>query len=576
MVIIEKEREVFRQRFDKDKSIGEWRKGVAIGYEYNNVPYLISEDKKILYRGGIIENHYVDEILRTSEGYYLVYEYKDCSAPGKDSEYRKKLSFIISEDGENRIPLSKLKNIREKSSYIEDNGKKVFVPREMGLGIVEHENTFYRLEDFEKLFDIPKKFVIKSIFENGFCRLSIPEDNRDFIVTVKNKKVEDWVDVNDVDKLTQLIEKTNDTSLVKYCKREDSAFINIIKKQQEEIKEKERLTKREHLAKVIFYSDYPYYDRCNYISEEIVTPSDFEQGITLSQEELKIIQELHQIICQEGENEGRKYRCRIRKIENTPYESLECMFYKDFMLLRLGGDKYDRNKMYRFYSLDGKCLSDKIYRELYSTKNYIKVEDDMNFNNHYFHYTNSQKDSGIIVIKDGNLHDNPFPKFLMDEKKLTSYGVSYFDFSIHEHFIKQKDNLYDFFYNKIQMNYIDVKVEEVIKNYLFRMQPKIECHAGGDLLENGKLFCLIYHAEETYRDGKLYLPTPGKLSDIQNELHFRSKNVPNFVKGISFIGDYVEDSGEPYTLYLFECKPHAYCDTRGQIFYDFDPNNIIF
>lgn len=176
MVIIEKEREVFRQRFDKDKSIGEWRKGVAIGYEYNNVPYLISKDKKILYRGGIVENYYVDEILRTSEGYYLVYEWKDCSAPGKDSEYREELSFIISEDGKNRIPPPKLKNIREKSCYIEDNGKKVFVPREMGLGIVEHENTFYRLEDFEKLFDIPKKFVIKSIFENGFCRLSIPED----------------------------------------------------------------------------------------------------------------------------------------------------------------------------------------------------------------------------------------------------------------------------------------------------------------------------------------------------------------------------------------------------------------
>ena len=219
--------------------------------------------------------------------------------------------------------------------------------------------------------------------------------------------------------------------------------------------------------------------------------------------------------------------------------------------------------MYRFYSLKGEYLSDKVYKKLKSTKDYIKVENDTNFDNHCFQYVNGKGNHGIVVIKDGKLYDNPIPE-------------SFSNYSIQEHYIKHKDEYYDFFFNKLQLDYIDLHVEEEIKNYLFKMKPDIENYAGGDYMENNRLFCLVYHAIETYMNGKLYLPRPRKLSDIQNELHFRRKNIPNFVQHIQRIEDYVDDMGEPYTLYLFKCRPYAYCDTSGHVVYGFDPNNIEF
>ena len=81
--------------------------------------------------------------------------------------------------------------------------------------------------------------------------------------------------------------------------------------------------------------------------------------------------------------------------------------------------------------------------------------------------------------------------------------------------------------------------------------------------------------DEKYVDGKLYYPMPGKLSDIQNELHFRRKNVPNHIKEVVHIADYIDDRNEPYSLYLFKCRPHAFCNANGQVFYDFNPDKVV-
>ena len=563
MIIYDIPKTKFTQRYEveiekiKIKYTGEWRKGIAIGYgsnpmSYQDIPYLISKDK-ILYRGDN-DYYHVDEIYRTSEGYYLVYYYRDCSAPGKDSDYRGPfLKYAISEDGKTKISPYKMLNGDIETGWYDTNNKKVFVPKEMGNGFVEFENSFYRLDDYEKLFEIPKKFKIESIFEQGLCILSVPEDNRDFIVTVKNNEVVDYVEVNDADKLVKLIEKTNNTSLIKYSNREDNAVINVIKKQQETIEDKEYDEKCERLKKVYYYSACTY--PRNYISDESVSKTDFENGITLSQEELDIIQELYQTVCKEGEDEdSEKYRFHIRKMEHFPDCCLECMFYKDFMLLRIGRDKYDEHKMFRFYSLDGKCLSKKIYRKLQSTKDYTKVEDDKNFNNCHFYYSNGNKESGIIVVRDGKLCDNPIPEFMRDGQNTC----------IKEHFIWHGIERYDFFYNKIQLNYVDIRVEEVIKKYLFRMEPEFDCYIAID-----------HQADEKYVDGKLYYPMPGKLSDIQNELHFRRKNVPNHIKEVVHIADYIDDRNEPYSLYLFKCRPHAFCNANGQVFYDFNPDKVV-
>ncbi len=565
MVIFDIPKTKFTQRYEfeidkiKIRYTGEWRKGVAIGYgsnpmSYQDIPYLISKDK-ILYRGDN-DYYHVDEIYRTSEGHYLVYYYRDCSAPGKDSDYRGPfLKCVISEDGKTKISPYKMKNGNIDTGWYDSNNKKVFVPKEMGNGIVEFDNSFYRLDDYEKLFEIPQKFKIESIFEHGLCILSVPEDNRDFIVTVKNNEAVDYVEVNDADKLVKLIEKTNNTSLIKYSNREDNAVINVIRKQQETIEDKEYFEKYERLKKVYYYSEYTY--PLNYISEESASKTDFENGITLSHEELTVIQDLYETVCKEGEDKEReKYRFHLRNVEHIRGYCLECMFYKDFMLLRIGGNKYDEHKMFRFYSLDGKCLSEKVYQNLQSTKG-CKVEDDKNFNNCHFHYSNGRNERGFVVIKDGKLYDNSISEFMFNQ------GAHGYSINIYEHFFSYGGERYDFFFNKMQMNYVDIRVKEVIKKYLFRMDPEFDCYISTD-----------HQAHEKYVNGKLYYPMPGKLSDIQNELHFRYKNIPNHIKEVIHIADYMDDRNEPYTLYLFKCRPQAYCNTNGKVFYDFNPDKV--
>ena len=556
---------------------GEWRKDIAIGYSEasrnHDVPNLVSRDKKILYRGDVNREGYVDEIYRTSAGYYLVYSWRDWSAPGKDSDYRKSLKCIISEDGQTKIDPSRIDSplpsmyTDTESTWIDKNGSEVFIPREVGMGIVEYENSFYRLDDFKKIFDIPQKFHLENIFEKGFCRFSVPEDNRDFIVTVKKNEIVDWVETNNVEGLVQLIEKTSDTSLIKYCKKNDSSIISVIKKQQKSLIEQEQIAKENRLSKVIFYSvgGYPFYGQNNSISDTMVTAEDFLQGITFSPDELEIIKELHQTICKEGGYfRERLYRCRIRKTKDDPTRSLESMFYKDFILLRYDYNGFG-NYMYRFYSIDGACLSDEWYLNLRSTKPNTPVEDDKNFDNHCFRYS-----SGIIVVQDGKLFDNQFPAFMYNEDRR-----DYEDISVKENFIRYGDERYDFFFNKIDINYVDLNIEEEIKKYLFRMEPDFHCFSLDWGKEHDKLSYGPGLVEDNYKDGSIYLPKPGVFDNIYYELHYRNKNTPNFINKISIIGNYTDEEGQHYKLYLFECRPNAYCDTKGHIIYDFNPDNIV-
>ena len=276
MVVFVKPPKEFHQHYGvevgnrKIEYVGEWRKGIAIGYSkdpmgYEYVPNLINKDGELLYSGYAC-HYYVEEIHRTSKGFYIVTGYTDYSAPGKDPDYRGPfLKYVISEDGRNKIRYNK---------------KDYFIPKEMGLGIVENENTFYQLDDFKKLFKIPKKFVIESIFEDGMCLLSVPEDNRDFIVTVKANEIVDYVEVNDADKLFKLISKTNDASLIFMSTNDKSPAINAFMKQQKQIEEQK---KKEHIKRLkeVYYYSASTYPR-NYISEKLVTVKEFEDGIIIS------------------------------------------------------------------------------------------------------------------------------------------------------------------------------------------------------------------------------------------------------------------------------------------------------
>lgn len=558
-------RKLFTQNYEvqigklKIDSISEWRKEVAIAYS-GSIPNLINRDNKVLYYGYGCED-YVEEIYRTSKGYYLVYHYKDFSAPGKDPDYRGPfLKCVISENGEEIIYQSDIErylyiNRDFKNDWYNPKDKDVFIPKEMGLGIVEYENSFYRLEDFKKLFEVPHKFKIESIFEQNQCLLSVPDDNRDIIVTVKNAEAVDFVEVNDVDKMINLIDRINDASLIKFSTNINSTIVKVLKKQVEIIEGKREEEKCKLLEKVNYYSDYKY--PRHYISDKSITLDEFKKDITLDNDEVKVIKELYQTVCQEGEREGReKYLFHLRKIDLMPDYSLECLFFKNFMILRMPDGHHQSYYRYRFFSLDGKCLSEKSYNKILSTKDYVSVEENKTFSHNCFHYFNDRKDSGIIIIKDGKLIENKFPDFMSDENNV----------SVNEHCIIYNGDRYDFNYNKITVDYIDVEIEEVIRNYLYKMKPEFEYY---------HIASQYYIAPyELFDDGKLYLPTSESLNAVGKELSHKIKDRPNHVESIIHIGDYEDDNHEDYSLYLFKCRPHAYCDTKGQISYDFNPDKI--
>ena len=560
-------RKLFTQNYEvqigklKIDSISEWRKGVAIAYS-GSIPNLINRDNKILYYGyGCYD--YVEEIYRTSKGYYLVYHYKDFSAPGKDPDYRGPfLKCVISENGEEIIYQSDIdkylyKSVDFKSDWYNPYDNDVFIPKEMGLGIVEYDNSFYQLEDFRKLFEIPHKFKIESIFEQNQCLLSVPDDNRDIIVTVKNNKAIDYTDADDIEKLTTLIDITNDSTLIKYSTSKEP-IANVIRRMQAIIDMHQADEKAEALYDINYFSTYTY--PRHFISDHPLAINDFDKGIIISKEEIKILQDLHQAVCHEGNftNNG-KYFFHFKEIDMYPDDCLECIFYQDFMVLRMPTG-YVSYYQYRFYSLDGKSMSDKIYNKVYSTKDNITIEDDKNFRNFCFHYSNDRKDSGIIIIKDGQLIDNPFPEFMFDK------NTGYYNLSVNEHCVIFNNERYDFFFNKIPINYIDVEIEEVIRNYLYKMKPEFEYYHIAN-----QHYIAPY---ELLNDGKLYLPTSESLESVDKKLSHKLKVRPNHVESIIHIGDYEDDNHEDYSLYLFKCRPHAYCDTKGQISYDFNPDKI--
>lgn len=582
MIVFDNPKTVFHQRYGvevtgkmgkrKIEYIGEWRKGIAIGYSkdpmsHEYVAHLITKDKELLYCGDGYP--YMEDIYRTSKGYYVVTAYHDVSAPEKDSDYRGPfLNCIISEDGKEIIHHSKVKYGHFKNDWYDSDDTSVFTPKEMGEGIVENDNTFYRLDDFKKLFDIPKKYVIESVYEQGLCLLSVPENNRDFIVTVKAKEVVDFFDVNDTDKLFELIDRTNCTSLIEFCSNEEIPAIRAFRKQQKEIEEQREKNKTERLSKVNYYSAFTY--PTHYISEKTVSIEEFMDGITISEDEIRILNELHEMVCREGkEKDSRKYTFHLRENPQSPDNCLECLFYSDFMMLRMKGGNCGLDKMYRFYSLQGESLSAKIFNNLQSTKNNTKIEEDKNFNNHKFHYSNGGKDGGIVIVDNKELIDNPFPEFMFDKER---YG--FYNLKVNEDFISFKGNYYDFFYNKIALKYVHVKIEEVIKNYLYKRIPKFYSYMLAYKDVDGKVF-FDYHAKEKYVNGEMLLPIPRELDAMESELHYRNKNLPNHIEEVIHIGDFEAADEGGFSLYLFKCRPHGYCDTQGNVFYDFDPDKVL-
>ncbi|MBR6332867.1 MAG: hypothetical protein IKR77_00545 [Bacteroidales bacterium] len=308
--------------------IGQWRKDIAIAYKNDpiyreEVPCLINKEREIIYEGNCNEG-YPDEIYRTSKGYYLVYYYKDISAPGKDSRYSGPyLKKVISEDGKSQIWAYGFEYKVFKNEWYDTKDKNVFITKDMGDGIVEHNNSLYRLEDFKKIGDLPKKFKIESIFEDGLCLLSVPKDNRDYFVIVKNGEIDNFFEVNDTNKLISLIDKTNDTSIIKYCTNNKSPIIRVLKKQQDKVDD--------YIADE-FYNYLFSHGRFR-ISDNPFTAEDFESGIDLDKNEIDFIKNFHWKLSQNKRIEDdERYIVRLRTNEDISDCHILCLFFETFII----------------------------------------------------------------------------------------------------------------------------------------------------------------------------------------------------------------------------------------------------
>ena len=84
---------------------------------------------------------------------------------------------------------------------------------EMGNGLVCYDNAFYDLESLKIRFVISNNFIIKSIFQNGLIELEFVVDSRDYIIKVQEERVVDLFDINEFDKMTNIL---IDTTIVRY------------------------------------------------------------------------------------------------------------------------------------------------------------------------------------------------------------------------------------------------------------------------------------------------------------------------------------------------------------------------
>lgn len=554
----------------KIEYIGQWRKGVAIGYikhpsYHHYVPLLINKNNEILFECYACAE-YTEEIYRTSRGYYIVTGFRDCSAPGKDPVYSGPLvQRIIDEDGRKEIHNCNLVYDSSTGKWSDPDDDDFFIPKDMGMGIVENNGSFYKLDTFEKIFEIPQKYILESIFEQGLCLFSVPEDNRDFIVMVKNNEIIDYLNVNNENKLLKLIDRTGDTSLVNYSNNDSSFAINVLKKQLKIIKEQKETDKKQRLEMINYYSSHSY--PRHYISEELTTIEDFKNEIKISEAELKILQKLHAILCKEEIDKKEQISFRLRENIKAPDNGLECLFYADFMILRINGEF--GLIMNRFYSLSGHALSNKIYYKVSPIFKSSSTKNSNYFSNHYFTY-GQKKDSGILIISGDKIVESPFPDFMYDKDKY------FYNLSVHENYISFKEEYYDYFYRKLPVKYTDVKLEEIIKNYLYKMTPDFEVSMWADQFTCGNVCVMLggYIAKEKFLKGSICLPLPSRLDSIQNELSYKYQNCPNHVDRVIFIGDYENGTEGKFSLYLFTCRPHGYCDTKGRIFYDFTPDEV--
>ena len=175
--------------------VSDWRKGIAVAryYKQSIKPswhyFLIDDDYNYFYEKSSWNEDEIEgeQIERVFGGYYIVRDVKldGCRTfPGQDRDTEYYYSTCIKEViDENGTILTK----DERIAYLESNP--INQTTEYGDGIIQCGLSFYRLDNYQHVFDLQKEVAPLGIFREGKCKVKVITDYRDFVVLVKDKRI---------------------------------------------------------------------------------------------------------------------------------------------------------------------------------------------------------------------------------------------------------------------------------------------------------------------------------------------------------------------------------------------------
>lgn len=163
-------------------TISNRRKGIALVHS-GNVFYLIDRDNNEMLST-------TNTLIRIFGGYYVSlrkhrFNYRTFPGQDRDTEYETTTVIyeIYDEDG-TRL------NSEERESLIESMDiLQIMTAVEIGEDRVFFNNALYNLKDYSLITKYLKNIHLDGLFNNGYCKVRIPEDDRDFIVAVDNHKI---------------------------------------------------------------------------------------------------------------------------------------------------------------------------------------------------------------------------------------------------------------------------------------------------------------------------------------------------------------------------------------------------
>lgn len=494
---------------------------------------------------------------RTIKGYYVFTHtyYKSRCIPGKD--YEDEVTDIIVFDENGNVD-------RDWDNKDIGYGQ---IPIEIAKGLVVYNNVFYDLDTLKEKFRISSKYSALGCFVDGLLHLQVPEDEKNIYALVKNAQI--------IEQFTEeeLNSKIDYLSIMEKQYLDSKYSVDYLP--QINIDQCEDLRKR--FTDIISYNEIrgKYRSQTDYILSIDDTASfDNECENSIPQQVNEIInqQRLYyfvekksNLICKKEEN-NRLYRL-TSKI--SCYISRNITFLGQFIVV---------NNQKIFIS----AIYDK-YGQRLSKYNFVKI---LNPNLQYSDRSNIHKEDNAYGI---------FEARIFETKQKVVFG--YYDGKYFETIIPKdcslyvtangacyimndkKDSYYDIFMNPIIINFVQCSVRSEIDKYLYIVEPNFypderDSTSGvGYYVDKTEYLGIYSRPKLGFYNGHFCLPYPNSFKFSIEEMESRNNNRPNFISYVSKVRTFTLGK-EIVSIYRFHCAPWAYCDLSGNIYYDFDANNI--